>query len=277
MLPRLFRKPRMALEIHVLTPTAMLPLTIEPKDGFERIWQRTYFDESVNASGWRGHWFLPVDPSDAVGSEELILKAQRAPRGRSSLQRADRAYRMLREIKGLRALGEDGVPVPELVAWGIERCGGRPERTFLLQRRVEGAEDFHALLSRERRPAARRRAIDAVGAAVAALHARGHFHRNLACRNLLLRERGDALEVFFIDCPRVVCDAPAWRRGYFARADRVFLALHAAKTGASGDELRALLAACGEPDANRALSPVRTRLAERPVTLRERAWLWLGI
>ncbi len=38
MLPRLFRKPRMALEIHVLTPTAMLPLTIEPKDGFERIW-----------------------------------------------------------------------------------------------------------------------------------------------------------------------------------------------------------------------------------------------
>ncbi len=267
----------MALEIHVLTPTAMLPQTIEPKDGFERIWQRTHFDDGVTASGWRGHWFLSGDPTDAAGSEGLVLKAQRAPRGRGRLQRADRAYRTLREIAGLRALGEDGVPVPELVAWGIERCGGRPERTFLLQRCVEGAEDFHALLSRERQPAARRRAIDAVGAAVAALHKRGHFHRNLACRNLLLREREGALEVFFIDCPRVAYDAPAWRRGYFARADRVFLGLHAAKTGASEDELRALLVACGEPNASRVLAPVRTRLAERPITLRERVWLWLGI
>jgi len=267
----------MSVELHVLTPTAILPRALAPRDGFERVWKHTSFEDGRTAPSWRGFWRLADAPDGAGHEPAFILKAQRTPRGSGVLQRADRAFRTQREIEGLTAFAASGAPVPELVAWGIERHRGRPRRSFLLQRLVPDAVDFDTLLRRETRPEVRRRAIQAVGAEVTALHALGHFHRNLAARNLLVREQDRGFACFFIDCPRASCDAPRWRRAYLARADRLMLALYAAKAGADEEEQRALLVASGEREIPRALDLLRTRIRHRRVRAPHKlAWLWFG-
>lgn len=263
----------MPLELHVKSPTGLLPDATEPTAAFERVWQRAEFAEGRHADSWRGIWLLPEDGG-------LYLKAQREPRGRGVLQRAARSYRLVWELDGLRAMAAAGVPVPELVGWGVERRLGRPVRSFTLQRRLPDVEDLGALLLRERDPAERRHAIEVVGAAVVSLHARGIFHRNLAARNVLVRPDDGTREllerVTFIDCPRASTGAPRWRHAYLARADRLALAYHCGRAKCDEDELRAVLEACGEPEVERAIDLLRTRLARRSASLRQKAWLWLG-
>ncbi len=258
----------MSLELHVLAPTSLVESTRDAVN-FERLWQRATFHDDRSTTSWRDVWFLPEDGG-------LVLKAQRVPEGRTPLQRLDRAFRLAREIEGLLAFARCGVPVPDVVAWGIERRRGLPVRTILLARRIEEAVDLAAFLRSEYDQAARRDALSSVGAAIRDLHGRGLFHRNLATRNVLVRRRNSsrAFEVWFVDCPRAMHRSRRWRHEALARIDRTFLARHLLRDETSPSDVEWLLRASGEKDPISGLAYSRRRRGR--ALSRANLWLWLG-
>jgi 3-deoxy-D-manno-octulosonic acid kinase len=187
----------------------------------------------------------------------------------------DRSFRLARETKALLALRRAGVPVPEILAWGVEWSGLLPVRTLLLEQRIPGAEDLDAFIRRERAEAARRRVLGAVGDAVRQLHDAGLFHGDLATRNVLVRPEPSGVDVWFIDCPRAKLHVARWRHDYLARRDRALLSHHMTRAGAARDEVRMLLEACGEEHLDVATQYAENRERERR-NPRSQLWLWSG-
>lgn len=229
----------MPLELHVLHSSPVLSgIPREPQEvaaAFDRVWALARFEGADCPDGWRGIW--PLD-----GAPDLLLKAQRRAQGRSVIRRTDRAFRQLREIRGLLAFAAAGIPVPDVVAWGVDRHW-LPRRTFLIQRIIPDATDFATFLASERSASRRARAIAAVGAQIRALHQQRLFHGDCSPRNLLVRAQGDGFDVFLLDCPKAATRAPRWRHAYLARADRVRVS---ESPELDPHEVRALLQACGE-------------------------------
>lgn len=262
----------MSFEVHVLEPTRLAPAGREPREVFLRVWSRARFvDGARNARAWRGSWLL-----DEEGG--LFLKGLRTPLGRSAGQRVARAFRLVGEVRSLLALRDRGLRVPAVLAWGVERRGGVPARSFLLERALAGAVDLERYVSLTAGSGADRSAVfRAVGAEVGKLHASDFYHRDLACRNVLLRPADAPHEIFFVDCPRGE-RGRALRRGYLRRKDLLLLASDALRRGASPDEVRALLRAADRARASRTLRFAERAFAAEPGrSARARVFSWLGV
>lgn len=113
-----------------------------------------------------------------------------------------------REAELCRRLAERGVAVPEVVAWGEERRGGRLIRDLLVTREVAGGvnldrflETRFALLA----PGQRRALVARFAAFVRDLHDRGVLHHDLHLGNILIDEHraGGGFVLLDADCIRL--------------------------------------------------------------------------
>jgi len=110
--------------------------------------------------------------------------------------------RVKAEWQNLKHFAKWGIPTAPLVAWGLERAGGRFARGALITGELPGTEDLAALAARDDARLRDRAWVERVSRQLAQgtrrMHDQGFAHNDLKWRNLLVDEQG---ELFFIDCP----------------------------------------------------------------------------
>ncbi|MDR2365126.1 MAG: hypothetical protein LBD68_04625, partial [Zoogloeaceae bacterium] len=110
--------------------------------------------------------------------------------------------RVKAEWQNLEQFARWGIPVPEIVACGMERRLGAFYRGALVTREIPDAIDL-ARLAQERDPRLQNRrwaenVMRQVAAHARVLHAHRFAHNDLKWRNILVDKAG---KVWFIDCP----------------------------------------------------------------------------
>jgi tRNA A-37 threonylcarbamoyl transferase component Bud32 len=147
----------------------------------------------------------------ASGPLDMAVKWNHWRGWRGALSDALHGSRARRAQVGAQRLAAAGLRAPALLALAERRGAGGVRESFLLTRFIAGAEPLPVALARlraERR--ARRALLDAIGAAVGALHAAGLDHRDLKPSNLLVDAAGG---VAFLDLEALAPLGPfAWRR-----------------------------------------------------------------
>lgn len=110
--------------------------------------------------------------------------------------------RIKAEWQNLRYFSRWGVPIPALVAYGLERHRGAFVRGALITQELVGAENLWMLDHLGDRRLQDRHWVDRVSRQLAVathtMHLNHFAHNDLKWRNLLVNESGD---LFFIDCP----------------------------------------------------------------------------
>ena len=111
--------------------------------------------------------------------------------------------RVKAEWQNLMQFARWGIPVPEIVAWGMERRRwGAFYRGALITRELPDASDLASLAHQRDARLRNRRWVESVMRQVAAhtrtLHAHHFAHNDLKWRNILVDKTG---KVWFIDCP----------------------------------------------------------------------------
>lgn len=250
------------VELRVDASLRFLPAATEV-ESFERIWAMLPVARAVNRVG--------------SGPGACFLKGQRLPLS-WALRHWLRPPGILREVESLDWLRAAGIPVPRVLGFGrLRRCGVL-RRCLLLLERIPNALDLEQRLGRRESAAERILLFRAVGRVVARMHAESFYHRNLATRNLLIRDGVSGPEVLIIDCPRAEWGRFAPRAAFLRRVDRLNLTRSALRCGASDAELRCLLDALGAGETERILELARESIRRgRSRPLRVRAWLILGI
>jgi heptose I phosphotransferase len=110
-----------------------------------------------------------------------------------------------------------GIPVPALVAWGVEGANPAARRSFVVSEELAGAERLSAWLrARPELPFALRRALaERLGRLVGRFHAAHLAHQDLYLDHVFLRANGaDAFELFLLDLHRALPSSPRrlrWR------------------------------------------------------------------
>jgi len=107
-----------------------------------------------------------------------------------------RRFPRLAEYENLLWLREHDFRAPLPLAAGVLRIRDRPPYQFLFTEEIENAFTLYAVLATAKE-VERLSILSALGVEVARLHNLGFIHRDLYPRNLLYREKGEA--VFFID------------------------------------------------------------------------------
>ena len=223
--------------VEILQPTSLLSEVGNAQASFERIWA------GIPKNRPRRLWhFLP--------EQGLFVKGRMARwnLSRSNYMRSRRLFTERRALAGLAALG---LPVPEVVAVGVERRAGIATRSWLMLRLFEHAVDLERyLLDGLDAPGSSRRqaVLEAVGRLVAQLHGAHAYHRDLSTRNVLLRLDADVPQTYLIDCPNAKlaplrCTEPKLRRGDLFRITR-----SCRRNGATPEEIEQLLVAAEAPD-----------------------------
>lgn len=237
-----------------------------PSEAFERLWSRTRLGRA------------PGRDIVHLEADGVFLKGSRwyGPFRPGALPRA---FRLLRETRSLLAQREAGLPVPEVVAHGVERRFGAPARALLAVRAIPGARDVETLLAEGggMAPADRLRVFRAVGVAARRMHEAGFFHRDLYARNVLVRAAGGDFEAYLIDCPRCEVGRLRARSAFLRRADLFRFARDAKLAGASRAEIAAFAESAAPESAADllALEPHWGRKGAPPWPMR--LWLWAGL
>lgn len=245
-------------------PTTLAAASGDAVATFERLWSCLREFDGTNA-----FCFLDEDGG-------LFLKGQRLP-DRVTPSAVLQSRRMLREVENLRALRAAGLPVPQVVLHGVERRFGVPTRSLVVLRRLEGSMSLREVL---KRTSAHERAglWEAVGRVVAAMHRIGFVHRDLTARNILVQRADGDFGVHLIDCPR---GEFAGSRGRFARLrreDHFRLGRSVLDLGGAESEVRALFAATGFDEADRAMAMIDvSRRAGGARPLRTKFWVAFGV
>ena len=122
--------------------------------------------------------------------------------GKKPLRRWFGTSRVQMEWQNLQRFADWGIPTARLVAYGLERRGGRFVRGALITAEIPATTDLRKL-ARSRHPRLKsRRKWDGVAAQIAEIarrmHSRRFAHGDLKWRNLLVDDAG---KVFLIDCP----------------------------------------------------------------------------
>ncbi|MBI5361715.1 MAG: hypothetical protein HZA53_00960 [Planctomycetes bacterium] len=196
--------------------------------------------ETANASLWtdlgldvhrRAGWSAPAELLDACpeaflrrvpGRETFIVRsgaacavAKRAVERRApfrALLGGDRNALCVREHANLRALAEDGLPVPRAIGCAERRDGARV-RSVVVMEHVEHVETLRERLGRasfgERRAWCGR-----LLALVLRLHGRGWYHRDLYLQHVVVRAGTD--ELVLLDVARARKE-PAPRERWFVK------------------------------------------------------------
>lgn len=212
--------------IEVIRPNVLLDPAEEPTAAFARIWE-------LLPTQRRHLWATVGDDSGALFIKGLLSLRGWTPSG------YDEGWRTAREWRQLPQLAARGLPVPDLVAFGQETMGFFPLRSFLIQRQIPGARNLDVWLEESGADAATRASVfDQLGELVGQMHAAGVFHRDLACRNVLVTESN---ELVLIDCPRALIDPGGWRVPTLWRGDLFRIVKGCLRAGASEAELQHFL------------------------------------
>lgn len=255
--------------VEARVPNSLVPTAAEEPTAFERVWERLPASEQENV-----FTFVEEDGGLFVKGQQPMRRGRPTP--------ARRRRRILNEVRSLRRLAELELPVPELVAWGVEEDHGVVQRSFLVLRQIPEAVSLDEFLSSATVTAATRAGVlSQVGGVVRRLHECSVFHRDLSARNLMVQQgAGGHCAVWIIDCPRAEESRLPLRRGFLRRADLYRLARSLLKVGATDDEVLTTLAAAGAPPALR--TALRRHVAasldsgaSRP--WRANLWLMLGL
>ena len=239
------------------------PATATESQVFERIWAMLPEGRGVNRVG--------------SGPGGCFLKGQALPLS-WALRHWFRPPGIPREVEALTRLRGAGIRVPRVLGFGMLRRWGLLRRSLLLLEHISDAEDLAQCLGRRSSDEERLRVFEAVGRAVARMHAVSFHHRNLSARNLLVRDGVSGPEVLVIDCPRAEWARFAPRTAFLRRDDRLRLVRSALRCGASDAEVRRLLEALGADEVERIVELARDSIRRRRSRpLRARAWLILGV
>lgn len=123
------------------------------------------------------------------------------------------------ELKASLRLSVAGVPTPELIAYAVYPAPLGFCRSDVVTREIEGGFDFSEVLTRQD-PALRSRAWAAVAELLRRLSTAGARHHDLNVKNVLLRERGEAMEALVLDVDRVTFEPGDVMTGNVARLSR---------------------------------------------------------
>jgi 3-deoxy-D-manno-octulosonic acid kinase len=142
------------------------------------------------------------------------------------------------ELRTTARLRDAGAPVPQPLLVAARRERGPLWSAVLGTVHVEDARDGLAWLAARPPAAELLRGARAVGAAIRCFHDAGGSHADLQIKNLLLRPRGDELEVLVIDLDRARAGAPPSPARRMRELMRLVRALHkrgvAEQVGARG-------------------------------------------
>lgn len=226
---------------------------------FEAIWQQLHMDRHAENA---------VLLNDAVFGKAIRIR-ERSLRWWRRVKRIEREFRALSKLQAL------GVPVPRPILCATARSQGVVSRAFLLEAALPGWRNLAELLE-EQALAARDRPglFAAVGRLVGSLHGQGYAHRDLSCRNVMVRcdsEEG-VCQTSLIDCPRAERIWLPLRRRHLRGYDLYRIARSGRRLGASDDELICLLECAGAPKAESILAVLDKPANSWPV----QRLLWLG-
>ena len=154
----------------------------------------------AQASGARGRAPVAVV---AAGPAALVVRAvQRGGFFGAALGRAlAGSRRPLDELAATAQLRAAGAPVPRPAFAGAWRRGP-VWQGVVATHVVEGTRDAESWLGETTSPTRRRRAFASAGRAVRRFHDAGGWHADLHAKNLLVREREGAVDVWVIDLDR---------------------------------------------------------------------------
>jgi 3-deoxy-D-manno-octulosonic acid kinase len=109
--------------------------------------------------------------------------------------------RALKELEVTARAEASGAPVPHVLCLALWPVFGPLWSALIGTREESQAEDLHEVLVTVEDPAARRRLLREVGAAIRKLHDAGVEHRDLQLRNILLRS-GEERQIVVVDLDR---------------------------------------------------------------------------
>jgi hypothetical protein len=130
------------------------------------------------------------------------------------------------ELRATARLLAAGAPVPRPVLVAARRERGPLWSAVVGTVHVEGARDGAAWLAERPARAELVRGARAAGAAIRRFHDAGGSHADLHPKNLLLRDRGGAVEVLVIDLDRARAEVPPDARRRMRELMRLVRALH---------------------------------------------------
>lgn len=137
-----------------------------------------------------GGWLAPI-------TGEIFVSPTRAPR----------------ELEVSLRLTREGIPTPEVVAYGTYEVAPLLRRADVVTREVPGATDLATTLQRGRDPATVREMVRVVARLFARMAAAGVRHADLNVRNVLIaRDDSGNGEAWLLDVDRVWFDRPGHPR-----------------------------------------------------------------
>jgi tRNA A-37 threonylcarbamoyl transferase component Bud32 len=140
---------------------------------------------------------------DDTGCARFVKRFEVQSLGRGLLERL-RGSRAARSLKGAELLRGAGFARPTPLAAMELRRGGAVERSYLLSEALGQARTFSAFIDRRTGPAgfsyhSRAQVLRAVAREVRRLHDAGLFTSDLQETNLMLEQRPERLQVYFVD------------------------------------------------------------------------------
>ncbi|MGZ0709062.1 lipopolysaccharide kinase InaA family protein [Coraliomargarita sp. W4R53] len=126
------------------------------------------------------------------------------------LQRFLRKSRSQTEVRNLLFFRSIGISTPRILAWGEHRNAlGRIIKDFIITEAIPDSLQLDEFVpthcpdrSRPEYCSLRNQIIKQLGQWTAAMHAHGFIHEDLKWRNILARSTNQAVELYWIDCPK---------------------------------------------------------------------------
>jgi tRNA A-37 threonylcarbamoyl transferase component Bud32 len=249
--------------IEVREPSPLLRASSDDPAVFQTVWQLLEIGDD-----WRARCFVGEHDS-------LFLKGMQIPAWTGS-QHWARRFHIGREFRNLVRFRALDLPFPRPLAWGCEMRAGLTLRAFLIEWAIPDSIDFeHFILAPDcvATPEQRRRVFERVGSAVRRMHDQRVFHRDLACRNVLVQDPTREARIYLIDLPL----ARASERRSGRLRDLYRLTKTALRWGALDDDILVMLREAAGDEARDILAMTRRVRQERRRLIRKlraRTWFW---
>ena len=200
-------------------------------DGLEQAFRTV--PGAVQFRGRGAVWSVPVGDDDRAVLRHYRHGGFLAPLTRDVF--VGRTPRPVLELACSEALRRRGVRTPEILALYWRSAGPLMYRADLITREISNGLDLAAWLAAARgrgQSARRRRALVAVGEALAGMHVAGLHHPDLNLKNLVVREQASGIEVWVLDLDRARAGAPLAEDDCVVQLKRLERSFHKLSRGA---------------------------------------------